>query len=62
MASVTFSIRIDDQTLQRIDQAAEAAGETRSTYILSWVPACYTHEPSSNGSDTQSGAGTGEQR
>ena len=40
----TISLRIDPGALDRIDHAAECAGETRTTYILSWVPE-YWPEP-----------------
>lgn len=42
--TTTFSIRITKPLLDRIDRAAAQAGETRSTYILSWLPEYYDRD------------------
>lgn len=53
--STTFSIRIDADMLERIDQAAERAGENRSTYILSWVPEYHDTPRTPHSRDTVNG-------
>lgn len=37
----TVSLYLPTTTLQRIDQAAEREGMSRSAYVLSWLPECY---------------------
>jgi uncharacterized protein (DUF1778 family) len=37
----TISLRVPTTLLEQIDQSAEHAGETRNTYVLSWLPDYY---------------------
>lgn len=50
-----ISLRIPENTLERIDTNAERAGMTRTEYLLSWLPETYdadtnaTTETATNG-------------
>jgi uncharacterized protein (DUF1778 family) len=41
MAAQTFSLRIEQDQLERIDESATRAGLTRTAYVLSWLPETY---------------------
>jgi predicted DNA-binding protein len=41
----TFSMRLDTELLERIDQDAKTAGMTRTAYVLSYLPEYYETSP-----------------
>ena len=41
MSTTTISLRVESEELERIDRAAEEQRETRTDYILSWMPQHY---------------------
>lgn len=44
MSTTTFSMRVDDALLARIDNAAAQHGQTRTDYVLSWLPVYYDRD------------------
>ena len=57
MPTTTISLRVSHTLLDRIDAAAERAGVTRNTYVLSWLPVNYDHDLPNDARNTQT-AGT----
>jgi hypothetical protein len=47
-ATANLTLRVSTTLLERIDQAAERHGQTRTTYVLSWLPE-YRPEPTDDG-------------
>lgn len=41
MSTNTISLRVDSEELERIDRAAKEHGESRTDYILGWIPEHY---------------------
>jgi hypothetical protein len=47
-ATANLTLRVPTALLERIDRNAERAGQTRTTYVLSWLPE-YRPEPADAG-------------
>lgn len=41
MTATNISMRVEPELLDRIDASASQAGQTRTDYILSWLPDTY---------------------
>lgn len=41
--AVNIGLRVPVELQERIDHAAERNGQTRTAYILSWLPVTYDH-------------------
>jgi hypothetical protein len=52
----TISLRVPTTLVERIDQSALRAGETRTEYILGWLPDNYDEPACNTGTSSTSGS------
>lgn len=60
MPTTNITLRIPNDELERIDEAAKAAGQTRSEYVLSWGLQHYAPEDLAFKEQLQQEQGSGE--